>query len=154
MERLCERRTSSAVSRRSLITSLSNLTSSMPIRCTPTPTRIFHGGLSHWWEKDAQEYLAQRGFRDRQLCHGLHANGFADFKLSVNPNIKHDITSDCDERRHNLEKHLFEQYRICSNKWRAMETLTSALCVVTVSFATVQHAANIQQASTALTCFI
>jgi hypothetical protein len=28
---------------------------------------LFHDHLSAWWEKEAQEYLAERGFRDRQL---------------------------------------------------------------------------------------
>lgn len=32
---------------------------------------IFHDALSQWWEKDAQEYMKKRGFRDRQLrCYG------------------------------------------------------------------------------------
>ena len=29
---------------------------------------IFHDGLSAWWEKEAQDYIETRGFKDRQLC--------------------------------------------------------------------------------------
>eukprot|EP00966_Prymnesium_polylepis_P263272 6081105-Prymnesium_polylepis.1 len=28
---------------------------------------LFHDALSTWWEMEAQEYLEERGFRDRQL---------------------------------------------------------------------------------------
>jgi hypothetical protein len=67
---------------------------------------IFHDGLSQWWEKEAQEYIREKGFGDRQLrclgqtnagnryagkvcgdspeiCRGLDAHGFADLKLSM-----------------------------------------------------------------------
>jgi hypothetical protein len=67
---------------------------------------LFHDGLSQWWEKEAQEYIGQLGFKDRQLrcmgqtnsdnryagkvcgdspeiCRGLDAHGFADLKLSM-----------------------------------------------------------------------
>ena len=68
---------------------------------------IFHDGLSQWWEKEAQDYIAELGFADRQVrcmgstnigtryhskivgdspevCRGLDSHGFADLKLSVN----------------------------------------------------------------------
>jgi hypothetical protein len=71
--------------------------------------QIFHDGLSAWWEKGAQEYMAKLGFRDRQLrglgdtnkgtryegklpgdspeiCRGLDAHGFADFERAVTYN--------------------------------------------------------------------
>jgi hypothetical protein len=67
---------------------------------------IFHDGLSAWWEKEAQQYLASKGFSRRQLCcydptnigtryrggvtgdspelcSGLDRNGFADLSLSI-----------------------------------------------------------------------
>jgi hypothetical protein len=38
---------------------------------------IFHDGLSAWWESEAQQFIADQGFKDRQLrcvgephCHG------------------------------------------------------------------------------------
>eukprot|EP01034_Spumella_vulgaris_P034523 gene34523-42580_t len=67
---------------------------------------IFHDALSQWWEDEAQEYIAQRGFRDRQvrcfgdtnagtryegkltgdspeMCRGLDSHGFADLVCSM-----------------------------------------------------------------------
>lgn len=69
--------------------------------------KIFHDGLSLWWEKDSQDYLNSIGFKDRQirctgetnsnnrykgklvgdspeLCRGLDSHGFADLKTCVN----------------------------------------------------------------------
>jgi len=68
---------------------------------------IFHDGLSQWWEAEAQDYIPQLGFCDRQLhcigntdkgtryeckvvgdspelCRGLNSHGFADLKCSIN----------------------------------------------------------------------
>ena len=65
--------------------------------------RIFHDGLTVWWTKENQDYIELKGFKDRQLrgegqtnkatryenkvvgdspeiCRGLDAYGFADFK--------------------------------------------------------------------------
>ncbi len=72
---------------------------------------IFHDGLSQWWEKEAQEYMSELGYGNRQLrilpennefvsiyyqdglvgsspelCRGLDAYGFADFKRSLTLN--------------------------------------------------------------------
>ncbi|KAJ1412691.1 hypothetical protein B484DRAFT_467833, partial [Ochromonadaceae sp. CCMP2298] len=67
---------------------------------------IFHDGLKQWWEKEAQAYIREKGFGDRQLravgktnegtiyhnkvvgdspemCRTLDAQGFADHKLSM-----------------------------------------------------------------------
>ena len=68
---------------------------------------IFHDGLSQWWEVEAQQYLADKNFADRQLrcegdankefkrnhhkvvgdspelCSALDAHGFADFKACI-----------------------------------------------------------------------
>jgi hypothetical protein len=72
---------------------------------------LFHVGLSTWWEKEAQEYLATLGFRDRQLtslgatnrgsayyegklvgnspelCRGLDAHGFSDLETSIHYHV-------------------------------------------------------------------
>ena len=71
--------------------------------------RIFHDGLSMWWDKDAQDYIRERGFYDRQLkakdptnhnelckryrnkltgdspelCRALDSHGFADLRRSI-----------------------------------------------------------------------
>lgn len=63
---------------------------------------IFHDGLTCWWTSESQDYIASKGFRDRQLCcmkdtnrgtkvvgdspeicRGLDAYGFSDFKRST-----------------------------------------------------------------------
>jgi hypothetical protein len=67
--------------------------------------RIFHGGLSAWWEALAQEHMASLGMANRQIrnitanvgtryefkilgdspeiCRGLDSHGFADLKAAV-----------------------------------------------------------------------
>ena len=68
--------------------------------------RIFHDGLTCWWTKESQEYIASKGFSRGQLrcegdtnkgtryemkvvgdspeiCRGLDAYGFSDFKWST-----------------------------------------------------------------------
>ena len=70
---------------------------------------IYHDALGQWWEKEAQEFIATLGFRDRQwralgttnagtryegrlvgdspeLCRGLDSHGFADLKNAMNLN--------------------------------------------------------------------
>jgi hypothetical protein len=83
---------------------------------------IFHDGLSAWWEKGAQEYIAARGFRDRQwkcchptnagtrykdsvvgdspeICRGLDSHGFADFKRSIQYHCSLSSAYDLDDPR-------------------------------------------------------
>ena len=69
--------------------------------------KIFHDGLSQWWEADAQKHMHEKGFKERQLqaegdtnkgtryeakvvgdspelCRGLDSHGFADLKRAIN----------------------------------------------------------------------
>ena len=101
--------------------------------------KIFHDGLTAWWEKDAQNYMESRGFLDRQIrntnvgnstnryslkvvgdspeiCRGLDAYGFAHLEQTIKVQVA--VTS-CypvdDPRRFNLgtPKEVFRTMKRC-----------------------------------------
>ncbi len=60
---------------------------------------IFHDALSQWWEKEAQEYVVQRGFGERQLkCMG---------NTNINNRYRGKLTGDSPEMCRALDSHGF-----------------------------------------------
>lgn len=106
---------------------------------------IFHDGLSAWWEKDAQDFMESKGFKDRQIkntnegnksnrynekvvgdspeiCRALDSHGFAHLELCIKTHVALTSCYDIEDPRRFKLGTPKEVYRTLRRCWEISPT--------------------------------